>query len=174
MLARYNHFRIKQNDLGRTSMASKMSPKMIAICTAALGIVYSAGYMTTLTCKPCKTKHSQANPELAGIFATEANGGVGVGNAIKSLGKLSQVKIISFDTDKGTLDMVRDGVISATLAQGTWNMGYWSLQHLFHIHHDLAQPIADWKEGNVPLLPTNVDTGISVVTQTNVANYYAK
>jgi ribose transport system substrate-binding protein len=119
-------------------------------------------------------KVMQANPELAGIFATEANGGVGVGNAIKALGKLSQVKIISFDTDKGTLDMVRDGVISATLAQGTWNMGYWSLQHLFHIHHNLAQPVADWKEGNVPLLPKNVDTGISVVTESNVANYYAK
>lgn len=119
-------------------------------------------------------KVMQANPDLAGIFATEANGGVGVGNAIKALGKLSKVKIISFDTDKGTLDMVKNGVISATLAQGTWNMGYWALQYLFHIHHNLAQPAADWKEGNVPLLPTNVDTGISVVTENNVNNYYAK
>jgi ribose transport system substrate-binding protein len=113
-------------------------------------------------------------PDLSGIFVTEANGGIGVGNAIQSRGKLNQVKIISFDTDKGTLDMVRDGVISATLAQGTWNMGYWSLQYLFHLHHDLAQPVSNWKESNVPPLPQNVDTGISIVTQENVNDYYAK
>jgi ribose transport system substrate-binding protein len=113
-------------------------------------------------------------PDLAGIFVTEANGGVGVGNAIKESNKLSQVKIISFDTDKGTLDMVKDGVISATLAQGTWNMGYWSLQYLFHIHHNLIRPASNWKEGSVPLLPPNVDTGIAVVTKDNVDNYYAK
>jgi ribose transport system substrate-binding protein len=114
------------------------------------------------------------HPDLAGIFVTEANGGIGVGNAVVQSGLLSQVKIISFDTDKGTLDMVKNGIISATLAQGTWNMGYWSLQYLFHIHHNLTQPAANWKEGNVPLLPANVDTGIAVVTKDNVDNYYAK
>jgi ribose transport system substrate-binding protein len=113
-------------------------------------------------------------PNLSGIFVTEANGGIGVGNAIKEARKLSQIKIISFDTDKGTLDMVKNGIISATLAQGTWNMGYWSLQYLFHIHHQLVQPVSNWNEGDVPLLPINVDTGISVVTQNNVDNYYAK
>jgi ribose transport system substrate-binding protein len=113
-------------------------------------------------------------PDLSGIFVTEANGGIGVGNAIKELNQVSRVKIISFDTDKGTLDMVRDGVISATLAQGTWNMGYWSLQYLFHIQHNLGQTVSDWQEGDVPLLPVNVDTGISVVTKNNVENYYAK
>jgi ribose transport system substrate-binding protein len=115
-----------------------------------------------------------AYSSLSGIFVTEANGGIGVGNAIQSRGKLNQVKIISFDTDKGTLDMVKSGVISATLAQGTWNMGYWSLQYLFHIHHDLVQPVSNWKESNVPPLPRNVDTGISIVTQENVDDYYAK
>lgn len=112
--------------------------------------------------------------DLAGIFVTEANGGIGVGNAVSSKGKINQIKIISFDTDKGTLDLVRDGVISATLAQGTWSMGYWSLQYLFHLHHDLAQPVSHWKEANMQPLPRNVDTGISIVTKDNVDNYYAK
>ncbi|MOA31132.1 hypothetical protein D3C78_1522740 [compost metagenome] len=70
--------------------------------------------------------------------------------------------------------MVKSGTISATLAQGTWNMGYWSLMHLFHLRNELVEPMPDWQESNVPPLPTYVDTGISVVTQSNVDNYYAK
>ncbi|MDQ6420444.1 substrate-binding domain-containing protein [Paenibacillus sp. LHD-117] len=116
----------------------------------------------------------EQHPDLVGIFITEANGGVGVGNAVQSAGKLGQVHIISFDTDKGTLDMVKSGTISATLAQGTWNMGYWSLMHLFHLRNELVEPMADWRASGVPPLPTYVDTGISVVTKSNVDDYYAK
>lgn len=110
-------------------------------------------------------------PDLAGIFVTEANGGIGVGSAVKSAGKVRQVRIIGFDTDKGTLDMVKEGTLTATLAQGTWNMGYWSLMQLFHLHHGIVQPNADVKYGRVP---PYVDTGISVVTKANVDDYYAK
>lgn len=115
----------------------------------------------------------QKYPDVVGIFATDANSGVGVGNAVRDADRLSRVKIISFDIDKGTLDMVKSGIISATLAQGTWNMGYWSLMHLLHLNHQ-NKPIADWKHTDVPLVPTYVDTGISVVTKENVDNYYAK
>lgn len=115
----------------------------------------------------------RAHPDLKGIFATEANGGVGIGRAVIAENKLSQVKIIGFDTDKGTLDMVDEGVISATLAQGTWNMGYWSLQFLFHLHHGLTVPGSD-SNSNSPPVPTYVDTGITVVTKKNVDEYYAR
>lgn len=106
-------------------------------------------------------------PDLAGIFATEANGGVGVGEAVMELGSSQQ--IISFDTDKGTLDMVKEGTIAATLAQGTWNMGYWTLQFLFHLHHGIG---SDGQEFSP--LPRVVDTGITVVTRENVDQFYAK
>ncbi len=106
-------------------------------------------------------------PNLQGIFATEANGGVGVGQSILEAQKKDSVHIISFDTDKGTLDMIQEGVISATLAQGTWEMGYWSLQFLFHIQHDLAESAT-----NDQRLPRFVDTGVTVVTKENVTEYY--
>ncbi|NIK79908.1 ribose transport system substrate-binding protein [Paenibacillus castaneae] len=113
-------------------------------------------------------------PDLTGVFLTEANGGIGAGNAVLRAGKLDQVRIISFDTDKGTLDMVKSGTISATMAQGTWNMGYWSLMHLFHLRNELVEPMPDWRESNVPPLPPYVDTGITVVTKSNVDLFYAK
>ncbi|RCW73200.1 substrate-binding domain-containing protein [Saliterribacillus persicus] len=108
-------------------------------------------------------------PDIAGIFATEANGGVGVGQATINKNLEDEIKIISFDTDKGTLDMIERGVISATLAQGTWEMGYWSLQHLFHLNHDIVEQ----EDGSNPL-PRYVDTGISIVTEDNVESYYPK
>lgn len=111
--------------------------------------------------------------DLQGIFVTEAHGGIGVGNAVNSLKRDKQVKIVSFDADKATLDMIKDGTISATLAQGTWKMGYWSLQFLFHLKHKLT---ADSKLdiASTPPLPPNVDTGVSVVTKENVGGFYGK
>ncbi|MGZ0085883.1 substrate-binding domain-containing protein [Caldibacillus thermoamylovorans] len=108
-------------------------------------------------------------PDVQGIFATEANGGVGVAEAIKELNK-KEITVISFDTEKQTLDLVKEGVIAATLAQGTWNMGYWSLQFLFHLHHHLTSPS---RSGDLPL-PAYVDTGITIVTRENVDHFYAK
>ncbi|WP_068779067.1 substrate-binding domain-containing protein [Paenibacillus sp. GM2] len=112
-------------------------------------------------------------PDLKGIFVTEAVGGIGVGNALMNNNR-SDIQVISFDTNKGTLDLIKQGVISATMAQGTWNMGYWALMQLFHLNNSLVEPVADWQQAQVPPLPTYVDTGISVVTKSNVEHFYAK
>lgn len=100
-------------------------------------------------------------PNIKGVFATEANGGVGVAEAVQSLDSKEKIKIISFDTDKQTLDKIKEGHISATLAQGTWNMGYWSLQFLFQHNHEKQS------------LPEVVNTGVSIVTKENLEDYYA-
>lgn len=116
-------------------------------------------------------------PQLNGVFITEATGASGVGAAVEQWMQTHTQKdkpvIISFDTNKETLDMVRSGTIDATIAQGTWNMGYWSLQYLFHLHHGLTVP-APSLSGIVSPVPVRVDTGVSVVTQDNVGDYYAK
>jgi ribose transport system substrate-binding protein len=112
-------------------------------------------------------------PELKGIFATQANGGVGIAEAVTLLQMAGKVKIVGFDTDKATLDLVKQGAISATMAQGTWNMGYWSLQFLFHVKHGLVNPGSS-QNASLSSLPPYVDTGITVVTQSNVDRFYAK
>lgn len=114
------------------------------------------------------------NPDLKGIFATEANGGVGVGEATLSIKKDQQVKIVSFDTDKQTLDMVKDGTIAATVAQGTWNMGFWSLQYLFQLHHGVIKPVNEQQDTESLRAVPIMDTGITIVTRKNIENFYAK
>ncbi|AOZ93686.1 substrate-binding domain-containing protein [Paenibacillus crassostreae] len=114
-------------------------------------------------------------PDLAGIFATESNGGIGVAEAVEAYkGKGSSPRIISFDTDKGTLDLVKEGTISATMAQGTWNMGYWSLMELFQLHRGLADEPSAYSHNELLPVPDKVDTGIDVVTRANVDQYYAQ
>lgn len=113
------------------------------------------------------------HPDLAGVFVTEAAGGKGAGQAAAELERERPLRVIAFDTDKDTLDMIREGSISATIAQGTWNMGYWSLQYLFHLHHDLTIP-SPASAGDVSPLPVEVNTGISIVTSDNVDDYYAQ
>ncbi|WP_027094111.1 substrate-binding domain-containing protein [Cohnella thermotolerans] len=113
----------------------------------------------------------EAHPDVQGFFATQANGGVGIAEALETLGLAGRKVVIGFDTDKGTLDLVKSGVIDATLAQGTWNMGYWSLLSLFHLHHGIVA--AGGGEGSHPI-PPYMDTGITIVTRDNVDDYYAK
>jgi ribose transport system substrate-binding protein len=116
----------------------------------------------------------QANPNLKGIFCTDSSGGVGAGAALREANAVGKVKIISFDTDKGTLDLIKEGIVSASIAQGTWNMGYWSLQYLYNVKHNLVKPVNGWKSKGINPLPGVVDTGTNVVTKNNVDAFYGK
>lgn len=114
----------------------------------------------------------QAHPKIKGVFCTDATSGVGAAAAVKEAGKAGIVKIVSFDTDKGTLDAIKTGVISASIAQGTYIMGYQAMNFLFQLKHDLINPVQNWKSKGVNPLPTFVDTGVSIVTSKNVDSYY--
>lgn len=111
------------------------------------------------------------HPDVDGFFATQANGGAGIAQALQDRGLEGRKTVIGFDTDKGTLDLVRSGEIDATLAQGTWNMGYWSLLSLFHLSHGI---VAEGKQEGSHPIPPYMDTGITIVTRDNVDDYYAK
>lgn len=129
------------------------------------------GKAEKLLSKQAAIEMMKAHSDLKGLFVTEANGGVGVAEAKAQLNR--QIEIISFDTDKETLDMVENGSISATMAQGTWNMGYWSLQYLFHLQNDLILSKSKLFTDDATSTVT-MDTGITVVTKENVGEFYAR
>lgn len=113
----------------------------------------------------------QKYPKLAGVFATEADEGTGVATAVKEANKSSSIKIVSFDTDTSTLQEINQGLITATIAQGTWNMGFWGLMDAYMIHHNLLHPVANWQTAHVDPVPPSVDTGVTVITKKNVGAY---
>ncbi len=114
----------------------------------------------------------QANPNIRGVFCTDATSGVGAATAVKEANKVGQVKIVSFDTEKGTLDSIKSGVISASIAQGTYIMGFQSMNFLYQLKHNLINPIDGWKQKGISPLPFYVDTGVTIVTKDNVNSFY--
>ena len=118
----------------------------------------------------------QAYPNLAGIFGSDSSAGVGAATAVKEAGLAGKIKIIAFDTDTGTLDLIKEGVLSGSIAQGTYNMGWWSFQMLFNVNGGAGNfnPVEGWKEFKMNPLPPSVDTGVVVVTKDNVESFYAK
>jgi len=109
----------------------------------------------------------QGNPDITGIFATDASSGVGVGQAVREAGLGDQVTIIAFDYDEGTLDLIDNGQLGATLAQGTWQMGFWGTQMLYAVRNSMIQSVSDWQAAGISPLPPNVDTGVVVITAEN-------
>jgi ribose transport system substrate-binding protein len=116
----------------------------------------------------------QANPGIVGIFGSDSSAGVGAATAVKEAGKAGEIKIIAFDTDTGTLDLIKEGVLSGSIAQGTYNMGWWSFQMLFNVNGGAGNfnPVEGWREFKMNPLPPSVDTGVSVVTKDNVESFY--
>lgn len=111
-----------------------------------------------------------ANPEITGLFASDASAGVAVGTALTEMGKTNaDVKVLAFDTEPGTMQMLKDGILAGALVQGRESMGFWAFQFLFAVNNNLIVGAKDW-QANSPLPPT-VDTGITVITPETVDNY---
>jgi len=107
-----------------------------------------------------------ANPDIKGIFATDASGAIGVAQALQTLG-ITTTPIVGFDYDERTLDLVDNGSVLATLAQGTWQMGFWGLIELFMVRNQMIKSVSDWQTAGIAPLPPTVDTGVAVITKSN-------
>lgn len=116
----------------------------------------------------------QAYPGIKGLFGSDSSAGVGAATAVKEAGKAGDIKIIAFDTDTGTLDLIKEGVLTGSIAQGTYNMGWWSFQMLFNVNGGAGNfnPVDGWREFNLNPLPPSVDTGVTVVSIENVDSFY--
>ncbi len=122
---------------------------------------------STLTVAATKmTSLLTTNADIRGIFATESQGGAGVAQAVAETGK-TDIKIVAFDYDPATLDLIDQNKISATLAQSTWQMGFWGMLQLYMVRNERIKSVSDWRGAGISPLPVNVDTGVVVVTKDN-------
>lgn len=66
----------------------------------------------------------QANPDLAGIFATNEASAVGMITAIDELNRKDGLVAIGFDSGKGQIDAIKDGRLDGAITQDPYNIGY--------------------------------------------------
>lgn len=69
----------------------------------------------------------QAQPDLVGIFGCNASNPIGAARAVQNAGKSGKIKIVGLDDLPETIQFIKDGVITATMAQRQWEQGYWSV-----------------------------------------------
>jgi ribose transport system substrate-binding protein len=96
----------------------------------------------------------------------------GVADAVQRGGLAGKTVIVAMDTDSETLDWMRKGVTSATIAQKPFTMAYYGAKILGDIHlHPPSPLINDWTNtANAPL-PTFVDTGSFIVDKAGLAAF---
>jgi ribose transport system substrate-binding protein len=100
------------------------------------------------------TDYMTANPDLAGIYACNEGATVGSGMAIEQAGKGGSVKLIGWDWTANTLGLVQRGVLSASMVQDPYQMGYLGVQAAV----DLI---------NKKPVQKDVDSGVIVATRDN-------
>ena len=101
----------------------------------------------------------------------EASAGKEVGEVLRR-GNVKDRIIIAMDADKATLDLVKSGVIAATIAQKPFTMAYIGVKALDEMHHyPLSSLTKDYSSDPFAPVPAFVDTGVSVVDANNVDLY---
>lgn len=64
-----------------------------------------------------------AEPDLAGVFATNLFSAEGTATGLREAGLLGEVKIVGFDASPGQVEQVREGLVQALVAQNPREIG---------------------------------------------------
>jgi ribose transport system substrate-binding protein len=116
----------------------------------------------------------QKYPDLAGIGCVEAAGGSGAATAVNEAGKKGTVKIVSMDRGNEVLDAIKEGVISASVAQQTALMPFYALQILYNLKNNPIPISNDNASAHVTGVPAVVDTGVIIIDQSNFQSFVRK
>jgi ribose transport system substrate-binding protein len=121
-----------------------------------IGVQYSDGDRTRA--HNIATDFMTANPDLAGIYATNEGSTIGAGNAIEQAGKAGVVHFVGFDWSADTKALMERNVLEASMVQNPYQMGYQGVQ--------IAVDLVTGKS----IASKNVDTGVTVVTKANMSS----
>ena len=106
--------------------------------------------------------------QIDAFVCTEATAGAQVAEVLdrkKQTGKT----IIAMDTDDETLKWIEKGAIAATIGQKPYTMAFYGLHVLDDLHHNVPKPLdGDWVKALESPVPAAVDTGSSLIDQSNV------
>ena len=83
--------------------------------------------------------------------------------------------VVGMDTDQRSLDWIKKGVISATIAQKPFTMAYYGMKLLDDVHHHPLSPLTkSWAQDSFSPIPTFVDTGVSLIDKSNIDSFQAQ
>lgn len=134
-------------------------------------VVDIAGQSTVAFDKTEQDVAKTGKDRVDGFVCLEASSGKEVGEVLKRANLKDRV-VIAMDVDKDTLDLVKEGVIAATVAQKPFTMAYVGVKMLDMLHHDpLPSLTKNYAVDPQAPIPAFVDTGSALVDASNVDQY---
>ena len=98
----------------------------------------------------------------------EASAGKDVAEALKRANATDR-ELVAMDVDEATLNLVKEGVIDATVGQKPFTMAYYGLKQVVELHENpLKQLDKDYETDSFSPVPAFVDTGVTLVDKNNV------
>ena len=106
--------------------------------------------------------------KIDAFVCLEASAGKDVGEVLKRE-KATDRLLIAMDVDPDTLNLIKEGVINATIAQKPFTMGFYGLKALDEIYHYPPKKLSpDYTQDTFSPFPVFVDTGTAEVDKNNV------
>lgn len=94
-------------------------------------------------------------PDLAGMYLTTGAGIGGVGRALKAAGRAGSVRVVCYDFFSDTVELLKDGTVTAAIGEDPYGQGYQSVKALYRCLVDKKKKKND---GNT--LFTRLDIGL--------------
>ncbi len=114
----------------------------------------------------------ESKNKVDAIVCLEAIACPEVGEVVNRENLAGKVTIVAMDTDQRTLDWIQKGVISSTIAQKPFTMGYYGCKVLDDLHHHKPNPLlSNWGQNSFSPIPTFIDTGASIIDKGNLDAY---
>jgi ribose transport system substrate-binding protein len=105
--------------------------------------------------------------KIDAFICLEASAGKEVASVLKN--DNANRLLVAMDVDPDTLNLIKSGVIDATIAQKPYTMAYIGLKALDEIHHDGPTTFrSDYSVDTFSPFPVFVDTGTALVDKVNV------
>jgi ribose transport system substrate-binding protein len=109
--------------------------------------------------------------KIDAFVCLEAVSGKPVADALKRANAKDR-EVIAWDADPGTLDVIKDGTVDATIAQKPYTMGYFGLRMLYNVVHNPPEQLnKDFRSDSYSPFPVFIDTGSTLVDGSNVDLY---
>jgi ribose transport system substrate-binding protein len=94
-------------------------------------------------------------PDLGGFLAMNEVSTIGIARALRDTGTMGKIRLVGFDSSLREIQFIEQGVISATVIQKPFNMGYFAVQ--------AARDAVENRS-----LPSFIDTGSVLITADNL------
>jgi len=108
-----------------------------------------------------------AHPHLAGIAGFDAESGTGIVRALIEGGKIGKVKVTTMEQTPQFFTTVQKGQVQAIIVQKRELFTYYAVKLLYDYNHS-GLHIAGLSRQYASTIPQNVDTGLLVITKSNV------